>query len=89
MRKIFKRKQKKLEPELFSCKQINPYTKKYHEMEKKLQQTYQKLDKDFQKNAPISILTKDTQELMMLLGECNYIARECHLFEKKIKGMKK
>ncbi|MBN1914705.1 MAG: hypothetical protein JW769_02315, partial [Parachlamydiales bacterium] len=82
-------KQKSSKALLFSCSQINPYHKKYQEMNDKLHQMYQKLDKDFQKKAPIATLTKDTQELMLLLGECNYIARECFLFEKKIKGMKK
>ena len=39
-------------------------------------------------NAPFEKIEKDNDELLMLLGECNYIVREFHNYQKKIKQPK-
>ena len=51
----------------------------------KIEKSYKKLNDDVKKHAPYRTIEKDNNELLMLLGECNYIVREFHLFQKKIK----
>ncbi|NGX52901.1 MAG: hypothetical protein KR126chlam5_01207, partial [Candidatus Anoxychlamydiales bacterium] len=37
-----------------------------------------KLEKDIKRKAPYKTIEADNNELLMLLGECNYIVREFH-----------
>lgn len=69
-------------------KQHNPYLKTLKTMEKKLNHSFKKLNSDIKKGANYKTIQKDNTELLLLLGECNYIARECHFFDKKIKKQK-
>lgn len=55
----------------------NPYKRQLGLMEKKLDKTYTKLNKHLQQNARFEIIEKDNKDLLLLLGECNFIAREC------------
>lgn len=63
---------------------INPYLKVFAQMERKLEKAYKKMREHMLKNASLEILQKDTHELMLLLGETNYLAKECKKFESKI-----
>ena len=36
------------------------------------------LKKDIKRKAPFAVIEKDNNDLLMLLGECNYFVREFH-----------
>lgn len=55
----------------------NPYLKQLEVMEKKLDKSYNKLSNHLAKKARFEIIEQDNKELLLLLGECNFIAREC------------
>ena len=67
----------------------NPYRRQLEAMEKKLDKTYNKLNKHLKKNASFEIIEKDNRELLLLLGECNFIARECQRFKTEKNTRKK
>jgi hypothetical protein len=48
----------------------------YHELEKKIDKTWTKLRSDVKKRSHRAII-KGRRDLLLLLGECNYMAREC------------
>lgn len=48
----------------------------YREIEKKIDTTWKKLRNDV-KNRSRKAILKGRQDLLLLLGECNYMAREC------------
>ncbi|NGX63302.1 MAG: hypothetical protein KR126chlam6_00710 [Candidatus Anoxychlamydiales bacterium] len=50
-------------------------------MEKRINAALNKLKRDVKRKASYKIIEEDNNELLMLLGECNYIVREFH--EKK------
>ncbi len=54
----------------------NPQLKAYKNLEKKLEDALEKLCKDVEKKNKKAI-EKDRNDLMLLLGECSYMAREC------------
>ncbi|MBN2479817.1 MAG: hypothetical protein JXA94_06280 [Parachlamydiales bacterium] len=94
MKKTVKRKKsnhKKLKTSAHHSKKAEPskYRGQLNNVMKKLDNSYKKLEKDIEKHAPFDIIEKDNNELLLLLGECNYMVREFHLFEKEIKGRKK
>ena len=64
---------------------LDPYQKMLKDMEKKLSSSYKKLSSNMLKNAPLKTLQKDAHELMLLLGETNYLAKECKRMKKKKK----
>jgi len=64
---------------------INPYQKVLGEMEKKLNKSFQKMSKNMLKKTPLKTMQKDMHELMLLLGETNYLAKECTRIKKKTK----
>ncbi|NGX33760.1 MAG: hypothetical protein K1060chlam1_00101 [Candidatus Anoxychlamydiales bacterium] len=47
-------------------------------MQTKIDDALKKLEKDIKRKAPYKIIEADNNELLMLLGECNYIVREFH-----------
>ena len=49
---------------------------------KKIEKAHKKLNKDIRKNASQKIIEKDNYELLLLLGECNYLIKEFHLYKK-------
>lgn len=49
----------------------------YRELQKKVDLAWDKLKQDVKKKVSTNILTKHKNHLMLLLGECNYMAREC------------
>ncbi len=63
----------------------NPYKIQLVSIEKKIDKTYKKLNNHIKKHASYDVIEQDNNELLMLLGECNYLVREFHQFQKKIK----
>ena len=69
-----------------------PYVKMWNKMEKRLDKAFRKLKSDVSKSKNIKIIQKDKNELLLLLGECNYLSRECAQLgklERKTLKMKK
>ena len=48
------------------------------QMQTKIDNALVKLEKDIKRKAPYKTIEADNNELLMLLGECNYIVREFH-----------
>jgi hypothetical protein len=59
-----------------STKDKNPAWKAFHSFEKKVNTAWMKLTRDIRKNAPLEVIRRDRDELMFLLGECNYMEWE-------------
>jgi hypothetical protein len=78
-----RRHHKKKSPLKKEQKRAFPYQKALFNMEKKLSKSFSKLSKDMRKNANLKILNNDTNELMMLLGETQYLTKECKRMRKK------
>jgi hypothetical protein len=71
--KIKKRKSKKI------------WEKNIAIMKEKIEASLENLKKDIKCKASIKQIEKDNNELLMLLGECNYIVREFHEHQLKEK----
>lgn len=65
-----------------SKKNTASYQKVLKDMEKKLSKAYKILSSSMLKNAPLKTLQKQAHELMLLLGETNYLAKECKKMDK-------
>lgn len=50
--------------------------KAYYALEKKIDKTWKQLREDVKKRSRQAII-KGRRDLLLLLGECNYMAREC------------
>ena len=48
------------------------------QMQTRIDNALKKLEKDIKRKAPYKTIEADNNELLMLLGECNYIVREFH-----------
>ncbi|HRW58089.1 MAG TPA: hypothetical protein P5048_00550 [Chlamydiales bacterium] len=63
----------------------NNYEKAFHELEDRINEASKKLKEAIaQKSSPEEI-EKKAQEMMILLGECNYLIREMKFTHKKLK----
>jgi hypothetical protein len=51
--------------------------KAYEDLKKQVHRSWKKLKSDFKKKAPAKTTARNTRQLLLLLGECNYMAREC------------
>ncbi len=51
--------------------------KAYRELQMRADKAWEKFRADVRKNAKSDILLRDHNHLLLLLGECNYMAREC------------
>ncbi len=59
----------------------------YREMEKKIHKAYAKIRTDLKRKASPQIILQDRNQLLLLLGECNYMAKEWMRFARaKTKG---
>ncbi len=47
-------------------------------MQKRIDKALKKLKRDIKNNASYKTIEQDNNELLMILGECNYIVREFH-----------
>ena len=54
----------------------------YHDLQKKADKAWGKLRHDVKRKAPAHILLEDRDNLLLLLGECNYLAGECSRMNK-------
>jgi len=69
---------------LSNQKNKNPYLKTFNSMQHKLKKADETLKKDLKKkNINWKKVQADSNKLMLLLGECNYIAQECKHCKKK------
>jgi hypothetical protein len=56
----------------------------YRELQQQVDKAWNRLKADVKKKASPQILVRDKNALLLLLGECNYMARECmRLSDKK------
>lgn len=49
----------------------------YQDLQKKADRAWARLRADVRRKAPPQIILEDRDNLLLLLGECNYMAREC------------
>jgi len=49
----------------------------YRELQMRADKAWEKFRADVKRNAKSDILIRDHNHLLLLLGECNYMAREC------------
>jgi hypothetical protein len=55
----------------------------FRELQKKASKAWSKLRSDANRKAPPEILLQDRNNLLLLLGECNYLAGECMRIKRK------
>lgn len=60
-----------------NIKTARPYVKMWQKLEKELKHAMIQLKSDLHKNKSVKTIQKDKNELVLLLGECNYLTREC------------
>jgi hypothetical protein len=77
-------KAKKTKNIIEECVSEDSYQRYLSKMQKKLDQSYNRLKKDFARKANLNTLRKDSHELMMLLGEANFLEKECKKLRKAI-----
>jgi hypothetical protein len=49
----------------------------YKGLQQRIDVAWKKLQTDVKRNAPVDVITAHKNQLLLLLGECNYMAREC------------
>jgi len=74
-KKVIKRKPKVVSKSRKAKKIWQPHL---DQMKKKLDIALKKLQKDVKNKAPFNVIEKDNNEILLLLGECNYYVREFH-----------
>jgi hypothetical protein len=57
--------------------------KAYKELQVNAEKAWRKFHKDVLNHAPSNVIMKDHNNLLLILGECNYMARECSRMERK------
>ena len=55
----------------------NAQWKAYRELQMQADKAWKKFHDDVRKNARADVLIRDNNHMLLLLGECNYMAREC------------
>jgi hypothetical protein len=58
--------------------------KVYHHLRAKADAAIAKLTADMRRKAPADVILKDRNELLLILGECHYMASECDKFAKSV-----
>jgi len=79
-KKVVKRKAKveiKDNAALAAKKNNSSHWATYRDLQKRAEKALAKLRSDVKKKASPSTLLKDKNALLLLLGECNYMARQC------------
>ena len=85
-RKAVKRRKRKSTGKLATRSETMQRNKKahwmaYRELQIKADKAWAKLRADVKRKAKPEVLLKDRNALALLLGECNYMTRECMSFE--------
>jgi hypothetical protein len=57
--------------------------KAYRDLHKRADAAWTKFRKDLKQSAGPNVLMRDQNHLLLLLGECNYMARECQRIANK------
>lgn len=55
----------------------NAQWKAYRQLQMQADRAWEKFRNDVKNNAKSDILVRDNNQLLLLLAECNYMAREC------------
>ncbi|OGN63504.1 MAG: hypothetical protein A3E80_01920 [Chlamydiae bacterium RIFCSPHIGHO2_12_FULL_49_9] len=55
----------------------------FRTLQKRVDKAWGKLRSDVKKKASAQVILKDRNELLLLLGECNYMAKECMRVSRK------
>ena len=55
----------------------------FKELQGRVDKAWTKLRSDVKKKASAQVILKDRNELLLLLGECNYMAKECMRVSRK------
>ncbi len=55
----------------------NAQWKAYRELQMQADKAWKKFRDDVRRNAKADVLIRDNNHMLLLLGECNYMAREC------------
>ncbi len=78
-KKPYSKKAASRQPAAYPTDMINPQLQweAYRTIEKQINAAWAKLQNDVKKHASPQVLLEDKNHLMLLLGECNYMAREC------------
>jgi hypothetical protein len=76
-----------------TSKNATEYNKKalwkaYKELQMRADKAWEKFRNDVRKNARSDVLVKDHTQLVLLMAECNYMARECMRMSSKMKKRK-
>ena len=66
---------KRLDPE--DVEIYNNQWRMYKALEKQIEEAWTKLRNDVRQKASPQTIAKDKNHLLLLLGECNYMVREC------------
>lgn len=67
----------KVSPKESSLVNHAAHWKTYKDLQRKVDQAWEKLQEDVRKKASPDVLLRNKNQLLLLLGECNYMAREC------------
>lgn len=62
--------------------------KAYKELQSRADKAWEKFRNDVRRNARSDVLVKDHTQLVLLMAECNYMARECMRMSSKMKKRK-
>jgi len=59
------------------AKNKQAHWKAFKQLEKRANQAWTKLRADIKRKASPQVILRDRNQLLLLLGECNYMTREC------------
>jgi hypothetical protein len=82
-RKVVKKKRSKKTATKSSISNRKTLWAAYRELQKKVDKAWSKLKSNVNRKAKPQVLIRDKNQLLLLLGECNYMARECTRLESK------
>ncbi len=71
------RKAKPITPRAATIANRAAQWKAFRELQTQADRAWKKIHADVRRRAPQNIILRDQKHLLLLLGECNYMAREC------------
>lgn len=78
-KKVVRRRVKRTKAPAAKARSFNKaaYIKAYKALQGQVDKAWKKFCLDKKRKASKGVMAKDHQHLLLLLGECNYLAREC------------
>lgn len=76
-RKTRRARKSKKAPSKSSAYNRSAQWKAYRQLQIQADKAWKKFRDDVRKNAKADVLIRDNNHMLLLLGECNYMAREC------------